>query len=601
MFTFRTHCRHWGAWRGLIAAVSTLVVCGPAGFSRAQAPQLERPNIIVILTDDQRFDEVDFMPHVVLELKRRAVVFGQAYVSNPVCCPVRASFLAGGFASHWTHVRTLGGPNGGVRHFPDRDTLATRLQRAGYRTMLVGKYLNGYPGFSSEPDHRNYVPPGWSVFHAWAGGSWQRFWIVEGGSGPDGPTTGSRRMIEQLVTRYDARIALRLVQESLDRGQPFFLLYSVHPPHTPAVPDRDMGDAAIFREFGPGGSFAYRGRAWGELPDGDVSDKPGYIQYAAGQWWGGDPAFYDTAPFRPGNPTPDHYTARRLQSLLAIDRSIGGILRALEKYDAAERTIIVLTSDHGFLMGEHMYYGKRVPYEECLRVPLLVRVPWLQPRTIQVPVMMDLDLPVTLLDLAGAVPHPAADGRSLRPLLEGRAVHARDVLFFQSYAASRVPGWVAVLSGPYKYTLYFTFEQELYDLAEDPFERTSLAHDPAWQPVVQDLRTTLRSFRPLRMLFPPEQFGPWQPGTGPALPTAAVGQPYRFKLTAAGGKPPYEWRAVGGGWPDGLTVDAQTGVIRGTPGEVGDFEFEVEVQDRSISPYDGAPQRWVQSFRLTVQ
>ncbi len=569
--------------------------------ARGTNPAPVRPNIIVILTDDQRFDEVDFMPHVALELKRKAIVFRRAYVSNPLCCPVRAAILSGGFASHRTHVRTNTSPNGGVWRFDDRDTLATRLQRAGYRTILVGKYLNGYPRFTNEPAHRDYIPPGWSVFHAWAGGGWRRFWIVDGASGPDESATGSRRMIEELVTRYDADAALRLIEESLDRGRPFFLLCAVHPPHTPALPDRDALDDEIFTRFGPGGSFAYRGRGWGEQPDGDVSDKPGYIRWAAGNWWGGDPDFYDSDPFRPGIPTPDDYMARRLQSLLAVDRAIGRMFRVLEKRGALERTLIILTSDHGFLMGEHMYFGKRVPYEEAIRVPLLVYVPWLEHRTIDLPVLMDVDLPVTLLDFAGAQPPARADGRSLRPLLEGRGHRPRAVLFFQSAIAGRTPGWIGALAGDIKYAFYDTFEEELYDLSADPFELTNLASDPAARPTIKQFRMMLRSFRPLRMVFPPEDFGPWVPGDEPVLPDAALGEPYQLALTAAGGKPPYRWAAVGDGWPKGLTVGPDQGLIHGTPLESGDFRIEVQVRDRSVSPYDGRPQRWIQVFRLTVR
>ncbi len=559
--------------------------------------------IIVILTDDQRFDEVDFMPHVVAQLKKRGLVFTRARVSNPLCCPVRASILSGGYDSRWTHVYTNVPPDGGVWAFDDRHTLATRLQRAGYRTALVGKYLNGYRAFSSEPGHRNYVPPGWSTFYAYAGGDWQRFYVVTGSSDAAGPTRGTRNEVLEYIGRHMGRVAVTTLESALAAEAPLFLLYAPAAPHLPAAPDLAAGDAEIYTEFGPGGSFAYRGRGWGEQPDGDVSDKPAYIQYAAGQWWSGDPSFYKSDPFRPGNATPDDYFAHRLQSLQSVDRTVGRMVELLRKYGVLDRTVIVYTSDHGYLMGEHTYFGKRVPYEEALRVPLIVRVPGVRHRRIDALVVMDLDLPATILDLAGDPDYASATGRSLRPWFDHRQVPDwRQVVFVQSYISDRAPAWVGAVAGRYKWVQYSTLEQELYDLLQDPYELRSLAGVPGYADTRKAMQRLLdETFRPLRFVFPEDAFGPWSADTAIQLPPAKLGQPYAVTLRAEGGKPPYRWRLTLGGPPAGLRFDPATGQISGTPrGMPGTSTFRVRVEDHSVSPYDGRPQGLSQTFRLDV-
>ena len=169
------------------------------------------------------------MPIVQEELVRHGVTFTNAFVSTPLCCPERASFLAGGFYAHNTGVLNNTPPNGGVTRFLDPDTLPVRLQRAGYRTAMIGKYLNNYP--SIQP----YIPPGWTKFLYAAGGhDWMNYQITIGSSSPDAPSSGRSARVSQYVTDFLRDEAIQFLREA--GSSPFFLYLTPIAPHTPAIP-----------------------------------------------------------------------------------------------------------------------------------------------------------------------------------------------------------------------------------------------------------------------------------------------------------------------------------------------------------------------------
>src|SRR5687768_15551396 len=149
------------------------------------------------------------MPIVQEELVRHGVTFANAFVSTPLCCPERASFLAGGFYAHNTGVLNNTPPNGGVTRFLDRDTLSVRLQRAGYRTALIGKYLNGHLSLQS------YIPPGWTTFLSVEGGhDWMTYQTIRGSSSPDAPSSGRSRWVSQYLTDFLRDEALQFLRQA---------------------------------------------------------------------------------------------------------------------------------------------------------------------------------------------------------------------------------------------------------------------------------------------------------------------------------------------------------------------------------------------------
>ena len=360
------------------------------------------PNFVVIMTDDQRWDTLWAMPIVQDLLIRRGVNFTQAFVSTPLCCPSRASFLGGGYYAHNTGVLTNGLPNGGAQRFVDTNTLPLRLQQNGYATALVGKYLNGYEA--------PYIPPGWSRFVSWPGGSSTNFSVVIGSS-TDQPSTGIIEHKTQYLTDYLRDEALTFLDGVGNR--PFFLYVAPFAPHAPATPA--PGDEGLFS------SYRYRSRGYGEV---DRSDKPAHIRNRPP---------LDVA-------TEDELHRNQLRSLQAVDRAVGALIDKLQTLGKLENTVIVYTSDNGFLWGEHGLRRKSQPYEESIRVPLIVVVPGVVPREDDSLVVSNLDVPTTIWHLAGLP--KATDGLNLLPLLHDPHLPWRPQgIFLESFGSPIWAGW----------------------------------------------------------------------------------------------------------------------------------------------------------------
>jgi arylsulfatase A-like enzyme len=243
-------------------------------FLAAPAVAQQPMNLVVFLTDDQRFDSLWAMPIVQNRLGSRGVTFTKAVVTTPICCPFRASFLSGGYLAQNTGVLHNQPPLGGFQLFYDRETLPVLLQRdAGYRTFLVGKYLNEYgPATMSDPNNP-YIPPGWDRFLGWAGGSYFNGLIYSGSTG-DQPGTGTPR--PRGGSSYETDVYADHTIDFLDDfpGVRRFISFATFVPHYPSTPA--PVDATLFP------TFVYRGRAYGET---DLSDKPYYVQALASPYW----------------------------------------------------------------------------------------------------------------------------------------------------------------------------------------------------------------------------------------------------------------------------------------------------------------------------
>ena len=339
------------------------------------------PSIVLILTDDQRSDTMWAMPTVRGELAGKGIMFENGYVSNPLCCPSRASILTGQY-SHSTGVYTNQGrqPFGGFQAFDDRSTIATWLQEAGYRTAMLGKYLNGY----EEP----YVPPGWDHWFAtYVNGAFYRYRVTDDGLIK---RYGSGR--HDYGTDVLAGEAVRFIG-STPADTPLFLYFAPHAPHEPAI--AAPGDRHTFSDLS-----RWRPPSFDEA---DVSDKPAYIRNQ----------LLDAG----SRAEIDAFRRRQYRSLLAVDRAVSDIIQALEESGRLANTLIVFTSDNGMVWGEHRWGTKLVPYEESIRVPYVVRYDAGIPsaRTDE-RLVVNIDLAPTFAALAG-IPAPGAEGESLLPLL----------------------------------------------------------------------------------------------------------------------------------------------------------------------------------------
>jgi N-acetylglucosamine-6-sulfatase len=419
-----------------------------AGAASARDRAAPRPNIVLVVADDQRWDSLGGMPTVTSELGRQGVTFTNAFTVNPQCCPSRASLLTGRY-SHATGVYANSGPHGGFRAFDDSTTLATALDEAGYTTGLFGKYLNGYGGRRGA----GYVPPGWDVWSVFYGGSdgyydyrlAQQRRVTRYGRSPD-----------HYSTTVLARQAASFVRNT---REPFFLELAPYAPHAPALTP-------------PGRAQAFEESPWStpvSFDERDVSDKPAHIRRLRA---------LTARDIRDA----ERFRRRQLLASLGVDDAVRRVLDELDARGALERTVVVYTSDNGVAWGEHLLAPgrKAVPYEEQIRIPLVVRydpITGKAPRTDR-HLVLNVDIAPTLARLAGAM-LPGTQGRSLLRLLRGREpVDWRGDFLVEHLArgaAWDVPTYCAVRNGRYKYVLYGTREEELYDLARDPHELQNLA------------------------------------------------------------------------------------------------------------------------------
>lgn len=391
-------------------------------------------NIVVINTDDQRFDTLWSMP-ALNRLANEGVKFTNSFVSTPVCGPSRASILSGGYYAKNTGVKTMFPPNGSAAEFNNSNSLAVELKNAGYKTSMLGKYINGYNSAS--------VPPGWDDF-----------WSI------------STLETDLLVARAEAFL-------DENRDTPFFLYvapFSPHHPMTPAAQDQD--------KF-PG--YVYRGRGYGEM---DLSDKPSWVGTIAS----------DHSIQVSSQAEQDEQNRDVLRSLQGVDRAIDSILNKLQEIGQLDNTVIFYSSDNGMLWGEHGLWRKFQPYEESIRVPFVVRMPGILPRIETAPVVANLDIGTTIFELANI--NKTTDGSSLVGLLNGISDGWRTEFLIEHYGqfgyANSRRTWAGIRARigeeDWKYFEYSNGDRGMYNLTADPYELSSLHDDPQWS-VVQSLLT----------------------------------------------------------------------------------------------------------------
>lgn len=458
----------------------------------------ERPNVVVIVADDMRYDDLRSAPHVRRVLQRGGVDLRNAFSGSPLCCPARASLLTGQLPH--SHRVLSHEPPYGFAALDDSRTLATTLQEAGYRTGFVGKYLNGYGAqelrTTGEPSY-TYVPPGWDAWRAaverpgpWAapGGTYDYFrtvWNV------DGATTGTS-LHGEYATDTTGRFA-REVADGLAAGpDPFFLLVSFLAPHHggPREPD-DPADRVVagrtFRYPTPAVPARVRDRF-----DTRTTRAPGLPATGSPDPDQSDVAWHLRRPDLDGGDRAAvlEVARQRAEAVRVLDEQVGALVAHLEASGELDDTVLVLTSDNGYFLGEHRVRGGKVlGHEPSLRVPLLVAGPGVPAGERRHAPVSTVDLAATVLDLAGATErHPLAlEGRSAVPLLErdrdwDRAVVVESLLGGlpdRSADFTDARRMIGVRTARWSFLRYATGAAELYDLRADPDQLRNLAADPA--------------------------------------------------------------------------------------------------------------------------
>lgn len=356
------------------------------------------PNIVFILADDLDSAAAATMSQVKTLITDQGMDFPQHYVNISLCCPSRVSMLRGQFG-HNTGIMHNSAPAGGFQGTYSKglenSTLATWLQAAGYRTALLGKYLNGYPDGAPSS---TYIPPGWSEWYVPIGGDpygEYDYTLNENGSPVPYGHDEADYLTDVLASKASDFIR-RSVTQYPDR--PFFAFVSTYAPHFPATPAPRHADA--FPDI-----RAPRPPSFNEP---DVSDKPSWLR---------------TAPLLTEAEIAEIDTRyrKRRQSLLAVDELVKGLVDTLQATGQLNDTYVVFTSDNGLHQGQHrLMAGKSTAFEEDIVVPLSIRGPGVPAGQRAEALTVNVDFAPTLADIAGATAPDWVDGRSLMPFLRGQ-------------------------------------------------------------------------------------------------------------------------------------------------------------------------------------
>jgi len=444
----------------LVALVSLFVILGMTSSykqsSLAQTTPPPKPNIIFILTDDMRKDDLTdtYMPQTTTELVKKGMSFQNAFVSNPLCCPSRATIMRGQYGHNtkiWFNTNIFdpdpnvrdGGWLGYNGNGYEEDNVATHLTAAGYTTGFFGKYLNGYVA-----DTDNTPPPGWD--------DWFAFKTLHY-YGYDVNDNGTIKHFGSKNSDYSTDVLKGQVQDFIranaGQSKPFFAYVAPYAPHDPARPaPRDQNTFNGIKA--PRAPISFN--------EADVSDKPPWIQ-SLRRLTSDDIANIDKRH------------ENRIESLQAVDDLVGAVVSTLgEKPGVLSNTYIVFTSDNGFHHGEHrIRQGKARPYEESVRVPLVISGPSVAAGSTTDNLVLNTDYFPTFMDLAeaGAQTPPYVDGRSLRPVLTGPAPSSwRTAILIEGRGSGSDPeievdrNYNAVRTSTGKYIEYEGGFRELYDL-----------------------------------------------------------------------------------------------------------------------------------------
>lgn len=509
-------------------------------------PNSDPPSFVVIQTDDQTLDGLyetfsafpgaavtRAMPNTLDLLAGKGMTFNRYYVPYPLCCPSRVSLLTGRYA-HNTGVKGNVQPNGGYYGFSFRaaasHNLATWLQGAGYRTIHVGKFLNGY---GDEPyDDGSHVPPGWDAWHTILradtnhyfygyqlnnngqisepygdSGSWEtrEYGVRDPAGCPFEPTEERPCLYATDVFSWMAREEMLATSPE----QPFYLQVDYTAPHgdfrRPAGPEPAPRHYDWFK-----GARLPHDRSEG-FDEGNVEDKPRFIR--------------DAEHLTPNEKrTYRVYYEKQLDSLRAIDDGVKEIVDTLGQLHRLRNTYILFVSDNGFFFGEHrLLGGKFLAYEPATHLPFLIRGPGIPQGSSTGELAANIDIAPTILELAGAEADKSIDGRSLVPFLRDPELRSRRPILFESFvetsdveaqgaisragagsAADQGKATASLLAppkdyegiriGPYKYIAWPTGEKELYDINKDPNELNNIAKVPNFYPIRNFLHRQLRRF-----------------------------------------------------------------------------------------------------------
>lgn len=443
-------------------------VTGMAAARAQTSAQRSKPrNIILILTDDHRYDALGFLkgqawletPHLD-SLARDGAHFQNAVVTTALCSPSRASILTGQYAHRHRIVDNNTAIPPGTHFFPQD------LQKSGYQTAFIGKWHMG--GDADDPQ------PG---FNHWVSFKGQGTYLPS----PDGLNVDGRKVPQKgYITDELTDYALNWLK-GIRKDQPYFLYLSHKAVHSEFVPaERHKGR---FK----GKEFVFPKSMAKPTPE---QGRPTWVQNQRNSWHGVEFPYHSDLNIA-------EYYRLYAETLCGVDDSVGRVLAALRERGELDSTLVVYMGDNGFAFGEHGLIDKRTAYEESIRVPLLARCPELfqAGSTVKKPVA-NIDLMPTFLEAAGVQPNTPVDGSSWIALAQGRETAWRESMLYEYYwerTFPQTPTIHALREDRYKLIRYYGIwdVDEMYDLEKDPGETQNLIFQPDLQPVATRMRTKL--------------------------------------------------------------------------------------------------------------
>lgn len=482
--------------RRLVAAVAVAVAVAVVAAACSSGPDTarvdgegrRRPNVLVVMTDDQTLESLRVMPNVNRQLAGEGTTFASYYVSFANCCPSRATYLTGQY-SHNNGVEDNLPPLGGVGKLRDDETLPVWLQRAGYWTASVGKYLNGWGA-----DGDISPPPGWNRWFGLIDPTTYQYYDYA--VSVDGERRQYGRAAEDYQTDVLGAEVVSSIRARAGQDQPWFLSFTPLAPHAEkpetSSTDQAESDDGQFRWAFPKPAPRHERSLVAKAPRGPAFD-------AANT--GKPPALAARPPLSDGLvKLVDQGYQLELETLQAVDDWVGRIVDALRETGQLDDTVVLFTSDNGFFHGEHrLSFVKYFPYEPAVHVPLIIRGgPFGKAKRVE-QVAVNADLAPTILALAGATPGLEPDGRDLAPLAADPKVGADRGVLLENKSKGGQNHSEAIHTGRYVYieTDGGAFE-ELYDLDKDPAQLTNLAGDPAVASLQAELARRLEALRTCR-------------------------------------------------------------------------------------------------------
>jgi arylsulfatase A-like enzyme len=415
-----------------------------------------RPNVLVVLTDDQPAATVRHMPKLEKLVGEEGITFGRAYLADPLCCPSRATILTGKY-THNHGVTNNHHRKGGARKFRQeglhRDTIGTRLDWAGYTTGYFGKWMNGYDG--------GYVPPGWDRWFAFSGDLNRPDSYDVNSDGRSQTFPRGRNETDVLSDE-----AAGFVKDH--REEPWLAVVATHAPHGPYWPPK---------------------RHEHRFDDVKLPKTPAFDEDDVS----GKPKAYKRKPLSGGEKRKLRRAYEgKLEALRGVDDLVGDLVGTLKETGQLERTYVVYLTDNGYLLGEHRHEAKGKPYEGSLRTPLLVRGPGVPAGERRGQLVANVDLAPTIAGWAGARAPQNPDGRSLGPLLSSSPPDSwREALLIEHFVGSN---WVGLRTPSHTYVEHEGGDRELYDMENDPHQIENI-HDRADGALLKALRDRLEDLK----------------------------------------------------------------------------------------------------------